>query len=130
MAGIPVVKVKVSEELAKEINAPLKRLWDNYAVIGEVRKSDRIKFVIGAGVRDGVKYINIREFYHKKSEDTWKPGRDGITVPLRIPVDGATQIIEPYSDFIKILAEAAEALEVMELEDEDNAVYIEQKERK
>ena len=73
MADIPVVKVKVSEELAKEINAPLKRLWDNYAVIGEVRKSDRIKFVIGAGVRDGVKYINIREFYHKKSEDTWNP---------------------------------------------------------
>ena len=30
-----------------------KRLWDNYKVIGEVQKSDKIKFIIAAGIRDG-----------------------------------------------------------------------------
>ena len=110
---------------AQAINA--KRIWDNYAVIGEVQKSDRIKFVIGAGVRDGVKYINIREFYLRVRDSIWKPGRDGITIPLQIPIEKGTKIITPYTEVLNVLRETVEALEVMELADEDNAIYAERK---
>ena len=49
--------------------AEQKRIWDNFKEIGEVRKSDSIKFVIAAAIRDGVKYINIREFYKRKRDE-------------------------------------------------------------
>lgn len=108
----------------------LKRLWDNYKVIGEVQKSDKIKFVIGAGIRDGVKYINIREFYFRKRDNTWNPGKDGISIPLVLPVNSATKIIEPYKGLIDCMSKAAEELSTMALEDEEHAVYIEMKEKK
>lgn len=119
------VKVVLTKEQAAQVVTKTKRIWDNYAIIGEVKKSSRIKFVIAAGIRDGVRYINIREFYLRKRDGLWKPGRDGITVPLRMPIDNATQIIEPYSEFVKMLADTKEALEVMELYDEANAVFME-----
>lgn len=119
------VKVVLTPEQAAQIKTRTKRIWDNYAIIGEVQKSSRIKFVIAAGVRDGVRYINIREFYLRKKDQLWKPGRDGITIPLRIPVDDGTKIIEPYGDFIQLLAQTKEALEVMALFDADNAVVLE-----
>lgn len=120
------VRVSLTEEQASQIATRTKRIWDNYAVIGEVQKSNKIKFVIAAGIRDGVRYINIREFYLRQRDGVWKPGRDGITVPLKIPVDNGTRIIEPYNDFIKVLEETKEALEIMELADDENAVYMEE----
>lgn len=107
-----------------------KRLWDNYAIIGEVRKNNKIKFVVGAGIRDGVRYINIREFYIRKRDEVWSPGRDGITIPLLIPVEGATTILTPYKELLKVLEETVEALEVMALADDEGAVYLEPKENK
>ena len=107
-----------------------KRLWDNYRVVGEVKKSDKIKFVIGAGVRDGVRYLNIREFYHTKKDDAWKPGRDGITIPLKVPIEKGTKIIEPCPLFISVMQEAIETLEGMALSDPEHAVYAPQKVRK
>lgn len=104
-----------------------KRLWDNYQVVDEVQKSDKIKFVIGAGVRDGVKYINIREFYYTKRDSTWKPGRDGITVPLLVPIEKGTQLIRPIEGFIDALKKTIDVLIDMPLSDINNAVYIEKK---
>lgn len=120
------VKVVLTEEQAAQIETKTRRIWDNYAIIGEVQKSSKIKFVIAAGIRDGVRYINIREFYLRQRDGVWKPGRDGITIPLRIPVDKGTKVITPYDEFIKMLAETKEALEVMELADEENAVFVEE----
>ena len=105
-----------------------KRLWDNYKVIGEVKKSDSIKIVIGAGVRDGVKYINLREFYMRKRDGVWNPGRDGLTIPLAVPVEQGTKVITPYTELISELLKAVESLETMELYDEANAVYLPKKE--
>lgn len=107
-----------------------KRLWDNYKVIGEVKKSDKIKIVVGAGIRDGVKYLNVREFYFTKKDSTWKPGRDGITIPLSVPIENGTTVITPYTGLIDLFIKAAESLETMELYDENNAVYAPVKERK
>ena len=107
--------------------AEQKRLWDNYKVVGEVQKSTKLKFVIGAGIRDGVKYINVREFYFRKRDNTWNPGKDGITVPLLTPINEGTELIKPYQEFTSLMYEAASALETMELADPEHAVYIEKK---
>ena len=104
-----------------------KRLWDNYKVIGEVQKSDKIKFVIAAGTRDGVRYLNIREFYFRKRDNTWNPGKDGITVPLHYPVENGTKVIRPYNDLMDVMLEASAFAAMMNLADEEHAVYMEVK---
>lgn len=106
-----------------------KRLWDNYMVIGEVQKSDKIKFVVGAGVRDGVRYFNIREFYYVKRDDEWKPGRDGITVPITVPIKKGTEFIGPFDNLIALLLESKSTLNSMPLSDINNAVYVDKKVR-
>lgn len=105
-----------------------KRIWDNFKEIGEVRKSDAIKFVIAAAIRDGVKYINIREFYKRKSDDVWMPGRDGITIPLVVPIEQGKARLTPYTEMIDIINKTVAELETMELADEAHAVYITKKE--
>lgn len=104
-----------------------RRLWDNYKVVGEVVKSDNIKFVIGAGVRDGVRYLNIREFYLAKRAGEWRPGKDGITIPIRVPIKNGTKIIEPYNEFVELMQTAKATVETMALSDINNAVYVEKK---
>jgi hypothetical protein len=116
-------------KIVGEVEKP-KRLWDNYTVIGEVRKSDGIKFVVGAGIRDGVKYINVREFYLRKRDGIWNPGRDGITIPINVPIERGTKVIAPYIELIELFAETADALATMPLYDENNAVYAPRKVKK
>ena len=109
--------------------AEKKRIWDNFKEIGEVRKSDSIKFIIAAAIRDGVKYINIREFYKRKRDEVWMPGRDGITIPLVVPVNNGADRLTPYSEMTELISKAATELETMELADEEHAVYITKKEK-
>ena len=108
----------------------MKRIWDNYKVIGEVQKSGSIKFVIAAAIRDGVKYINIREFYIRKKDGVWMPGRDGITIPLVVPINNGKDRLSPYSEMIRLIEGTAKELEALPLADEANAVYAVKKERK
>lgn len=105
----------------------MKRIWDNYKVIGEVQKSDAIKFVIAAAIRDGVKYINIREFYNKKSTGEWKPGRDGITIPVIVPINKGATLIKPIEGISGLLSQALEELSTLPIADEANAVYMVEK---
>ena len=109
--------------------AEKKRIWDNFKEIGEVRKSGSIKFIIAAAIRDGVKYINIREFYKRKRDNVWMPGRDGITIPLIVPIEQGKARLAPYTEMIDIINRAAAELKTMELLDEEHAVYIERKEK-
>lgn len=107
-----------------------KRIWDNYEVVGEVRKSDGIKFVVAAATREGFRYINIREFYFRKKDGVWKPGRDGITIPLKAGLNKGETFIEPFARLIEILASASEHAATMDLMNEENAVWADWKERK
>ena len=109
--------------------AEKKRIWDNYKEIGEVRKSDGIKFVIAAATREGYRYINIREFYFKKRNGEWKPGRDGITIPLKAPLNKGEKFITPYDSMIRVLAAAAKYAETMDLLDEEKAIWVDKKEK-
>lgn len=122
-----VAKARVIQDTT--VKAP-KRIWDNYKVIGETQKSDRIKLVVAAAIRDGVKYINIREFYLRQRDNEWRPGRDGITVPISIPINKGTDIIFPYDVFNTLLSAAAKELKDMPLYDHNNAVYYVREEKK
>lgn len=102
----------------------MKKLWDNYKVIGEVQKSDKIKQVVGAGIREGARYLVIREFYYRKKDDSWQPGKDGITVPLELPINNGAERIEPYKHLANLMNEAATELRSMELSDPEHAVYM------
>ena len=100
-----------------------KKIWDNYKEIGEVRKSEAIKLVVAAAYRDGVQYINIREFYLRKKDNEWRPGRDGITIPVVIPVNEGKELVHSYETFVEVLAKAVDELSTMPMEDEANAVW-------
>lgn len=105
-----------------------KKIWDNYKELFEVQKSDRIKFVVAAATRDGFRYINIREFYCRIADGVWKPGRDGITIPLEAPINGGTAMLTPSYDLLLVLKEAEEYAKGMDLADDSNAVWYPAKE--
>lgn len=107
-----------------------KKIWDNYKVIGEVKKSDAIKLVVAAAYRDGVQYINIREFYIRKRDNVWMPGRDGITVPVIIPVSQGKEMVHTYTQLGDLMTAAVAELAVMPMEDAENAVWYTPKEDK
>lgn len=102
-----------------------KKIWDNYKEIAEVRKSDGIKFVIAAATRNGFRYVNIREFYLRKKDNIWRPGRDGITIPIIIPLNKGESFIRPILDTLQAITDASVEAEAMALEDELNAVWYE-----
>jgi hypothetical protein len=57
------------------------------------------------------------------------PGRDGITIPLVVPVNNGADRLTPYSEMVELISKAATELETMELADEAHAVYITKKEK-
>jgi hypothetical protein len=101
----------------------MRKVWDNYKVIGEVTKTDRTKFVVALGTRDGVKYINIREFYLKKREQIWKPSLLGITVPLTYPIQEGTKILRPATGLMNLMLMAAKAAPDFPLADPEHEIW-------
>lgn len=108
-----------------------RKLWDNYKEIASVQKNERLKFVVAAGTRDGFRCISIREFYFVKRDNVWKPGKDGILIPLISPLkttkkpDGnPPEMLYPMRELQSILPGAVEIAAAMELEDENNAMWI------
>ena len=112
-----------------------KKIWDNYLEIAEVQKSNRIKFVVSAATREGIRYLNIREFYLRQKDNVWRPGRDGITIPLTVPIafneeTNETTLLSTYEEMLKALVSTATIAKDMALSDPDHAVYVEPKETK
>lgn len=105
-----------------------RRIWDNYKELFEIQKSERIKFVVAAATRDGYRYINIREFYCRMRDGVWKPGRDGITIPLHVPLAQGTKMIHPASEMLECLTQAAAYVATMELADPEHEVWYPPKE--
>lgn len=106
-----------------------KKLWDNYKEIAEVQKSASIKLVVAAAVRDNVKYINIREFYLRKRDNQWMPGRDGISIPVSLTVDNGDTLLAPTERLIDALHAALNTAAHMSNFDANNAVYYTPKEK-
>lgn len=105
-----------------------KRIWDNYKELFEVQKSDKIKFVVAAATRDGVRYVNIREFYMRQRDGVWRPGRDGITIPLEVPIKNGDEILSVAAELILRISEAVDVAAEIALADEANAVWYPAKE--
>lgn len=107
-----------------------KKVWDNYKIVAEVQKSERLKFVIAAGTLNGFRYLNIREFYLRKRDGVWCPGRDGINMPLLSPLreslknGGELRTITPAENFARAFADAMDYVAGMELADPDNEVWL------
>lgn len=126
------------ESVLNEVNKTVvKKVWDNYIEVTSVQKNERLKFIIAAGTRDGFRCINIREFYYVKRDDVWKPGKDGIVIPLTSPLkrtrkpdpNQPVEMIQPMKDMLVALQEAIQVATTMPLEDEDSTLYIETKAR-
>ena len=98
-----------------------KRIWDNRELIGELMKSSNTKLKVELVARDGVKYVNIREWYMKKSEGVWKPGMSGLAIPIEIPIEN--KLKWPMSEVIVLINAAFVQAVDFAIEDEANAVY-------
>jgi len=105
----------------------VRRIWDNYEIIGEVPKAKGIKFVVAAGTRHGVRYIHIQEYYKRKSMQDWKPSKHGITIPLKNLINNGEQVIMPYVDLLELMEKTAERAAEMPLHDKNNEIVIERR---
>jgi hypothetical protein len=106
----------------------MKKVWDNCLLIDEVLKSPSTKLRIELVARDGVKYVNIREWYKKKSDNEWKPGIAGFAMPIMLPMDGEVDV--PAANLYDTIERALLDAPNFKLEDEANAVWTEVKPRK
>ena len=107
--------------------AKRKTMWDNYKVVGVVRKSDYKKLIVAIGCKDGARYIIIREFVHFVSLGEWRPNKRYLAIPLKYPIDGGTTILEPFNALLYTLMDAVPQLLELPLEDENNKVYLEKR---
>lgn len=55
--------------------------WDKEKVVSEITLSDYRKLVVSSCIKDGKKYVNVREFYCTRTDSTWKPSKHGICIP-------------------------------------------------
>jgi hypothetical protein len=102
-----------------------KKVWDNYKVVGEATKGPKNKFVVGLGTRDGVKYINIREFYKCKRDNHWKPSLSGIAIPIEFPIvtGDDVKILKPANGIAILIKMAKELAVDFELADPEHEVW-------
>ena len=113
-----------------------RKLWDNYKIIGEVRKGERYKFVIAAATMNGFRFVTIREFYYRVGDSSWQPGKDGISIPVIVPLDrrnpvnGKLQVITPMKNMLSMLHEALDTASTMELADPENELWFTPKAKK
>lgn len=106
----------------------IRKIYDNYQVIAEIEKDARHRIRVAAGTLDGYRYVILREFYYSKREDTWKPGREGMFIPLVVPFKTAGSSIPTFKDigaeFFESVTKAMEVAKTMPLADAENTVYI------
>lgn len=103
----------------------MRKVWDNEKLIGEVRRSDAMLMRITIVARDGIKYINLHDFYKKKSDPDgkWYPTMAGIAIPYVVPIDNGTSRLEPHKEIMQFINKALSELPEFPLEDEEHAVY-------
>lgn len=111
-----------------------KRIWDNYRVIGTIRKSTMRKIQVSAGTISGYRSVCIKEYYKRYDRDEWLPSYKSITIPLRAVVKELhlkeptiPEFLTPMQDLLALVYEAIEVASTMELHDPNNEVWIQRK---
>lgn len=121
MEETPIIKGFVLPEGVKA--ADMVRLWDNNKVIGETPTTDRTKIVVAASIRDGYRYVNLREFY-RTADGEWKPGTAGLCIPLHVISIKDNMLVRDVVDKVRDLMDiATEEVKDLPLYDADNVVY-------
>ena len=110
-----------------EDRSNMTKIWDNYKLLKDVKKTDATLISIGLAVKDGVKFITLREFYLKKSTNEWKPSTNGINIPIDQPLKDGVTTIHPLADLLLAIPEVLKEADAFALYDEKNAVYIPKK---
>lgn len=121
-----------AREIPSKSTAKPRKLWDNYQEVAVVQKTDRLRFVVASACRDGYRCISIREFYHRKRDDAWVPGRDGIMIPIAAPLgktrkpdpNNLPKMIHPMQEMLTALQQAIEVVMDMDLEDPEKAIWL------
>jgi len=101
----------------------MRRIWDNYKIIGEVTRSTDKKFIVAAAYRDGVPYICVQVFWHNRDADEWYPTKSNISIPLIIPVNDGLRRVRTYKKLTKLMEQASEELQGMPMEDSAHSVW-------
>lgn len=102
----------------------MRRLWDNNKELGHVMRADSTKISLHLVTRDGIKYVNLRDFYQKRTDGEWRASSTGIVIPYIVPVKRGKERIEPFKEVMQLLRQAEELLVDFPLADKDNAVYV------
>lgn len=110
----------------------LRKYWDNFETIAFVQKTARQKYEIGAGTRDGGRFVSIREYYFRKYDQQWIPSKNGIAIPVMYPMsktkrpdpDNPIKFVHPAKDVLPAIQKAFEVAQTMELSDPDKAIYF------
>lgn len=92
-------------------------LWDNYKRIGELQTTDHKKIIIGSACREGVKYVNLHEWYALKSAPTeWKPSNRGISLPVDAII-GEENVEGVAEEIVSLMHEALSVIVDMPIHD-------------
>lgn len=110
-----------------EDRSNMTKIWDNYRLLKDVRKTDATLISIGLAVKDGVKFITLREFYLKKTTNEWKPSTNGLNIPIDQPLKDGVTVIQPLDGILVAISEVLKEADAFALYDEKNAVYIPKK---
>ena len=120
-----VKPVEVYDPDAGKVKAP-RKIWDNYEIVAEVRKSAKAYYKIAHATRDGVRYLHISEWY-KKLDGTYTHSRDNLVIPLMIPgakrPDGKLTMLHPATALIAAMTAALPGLETFDLSNPEKAVW-------
>ena len=107
----------------------MKRIWDSYKNVSALTKTEFLELRFAVCARDGVKYVRIAEWYKRRSDGVWKPSRDGLSIPVEVPIKEGTEIISVFPEVLKHLQALMPEIEKLPIDDDDTAVYIEVKPR-
>lgn len=106
----------------------VRKIFDNYEIIADIPKGDRYRIRIAAGTLNGQRLVTLREFYYHKGEDTWKPGRDGMYIPMFAPFKTEGSDVPTIKDvgnaFLESFIRAMEVAQSMPLADDEKTMYI------
>lgn len=108
-------------------------LFDNHEYLYEVRTTVNTKYKIGISVKDGIKYLNIREFYRKHGAEYWSPSNRGILMPYNKRVkdeDGHFETINIAGDVLNAALEIEKHLATFPIYNADNTVWVEKRSSK
>lgn len=101
-----------------KVNKKAKQVETNDALEQTIKLSDNLKLQINVFAREEddekTVYVNLRKFYRTQKDRTWKPGRQGLTIPmelakkLRVKFKAVCEAAEEDPDSIPVIGGADE----------------------